>query len=98
MSQVALILHLRRARVALMDARDMIERYGREPLGELAVELSADLVAAIEAVDIAGLRLREWQSERMRRVRAELGLSEDDLVDIAVSRRLPNQPGSPPGR
>lgn len=65
MSQVALVLHLRRAACALRDARESI---ATAPDHELAVDLTRAVQHATKLVDDAGKKLRAFQTEHCRQM------------------------------
>lgn len=76
MSQIAFELHLRRALVALADAREALSQYARRgELGDLGGELAVTINGAQQLIAVAEQEWREWNAAQWRRIRMDLELS-----------------------
>ena len=71
MSQIALILHLRRAHLALHDAREALAAHAGG-LDQLGLDLAGLVNGAQQLVDDAGCRLREFQRQQLRQTVEEI--------------------------
>jgi len=79
-SQTALICRLQRARIALLDIRALLSEYAsRGELGDLGVELAANINGAQQLVDQAEHEWREWEAAQWRRLRLEQALRRGEV-------------------